>query len=281
MTLLHRWHAAIAKSRWRTIFKSLYEATVTGELAAARTIDKLAMKSGDACALEDVTAIIKSFERPVRLHGLVNSIKCFYPRLKIIVVDDSRAKPEFDESLNVELVSLPFDSGVSHGRSAGLRSVKTKYVLTLDDDFIFYRHTDLCAAMKLMRREETIDIMGGAVIDLPLLRTHDYRDSRLLRTTPASVLPRNSNVGGLPVYDKVPNFFLARTARLRLIDWTPEIKRLDHGDFFTRAKGTLLTVYNANMKILHAKSLFDEAYLTKRYDCANDIAVLKSRYDLK
>ena len=41
-----------------------------------------------ACILDDVTAVIKTFQRPKSLDILLRSIRRFYPRLKVLVGDD-------------------------------------------------------------------------------------------------------------------------------------------------------------------------------------------------
>lgn len=49
-----------------------------------------------------------------------------------------------------------------------------------------------------------------------------------------------------------PQFFIARTERLRLVQWDENLKRVDHNDFFTRSYGVLLTVYDKQFYRLHA-----------------------------
>ena len=66
--------------------------------------------------------MIKTFERPAKLKRLVDSIRRLYPGLTIIVVDDSRHPRNLPE---VENINLPFDSGVSAGRNAGVKAVGT------------------------------------------------------------------------------------------------------------------------------------------------------------
>ncbi|WP_294950887.1 hypothetical protein [Sulfurovum sp.] len=63
--------------------------------------------------------------------------------------------------------------------------------------------------------------------------------------------------------------------------WDARIKRLDHADFFTRAKGTLVTVMNGQFKILHAQTPHNRPYMQKRYDVKQDSAVLKMKYYMK
>jgi hypothetical protein len=75
-----------------------------------------------------------------------------------------------------------------------------------------------------------------------------------------------------------PNFIIGRAERVRLVDWTPSLKRLDHADFFTRAKGVLTTVFNAHLKCLHAQTPFAREYMAYREDFLLDNAVLQHRY---
>lgn len=222
-----------------------------------------------------LTAVIKAFERPKSLRRLCSSIRRRYPTMEIVVVDDSR-NPTCIEG--VTTVLLPYDSGVGAGRKEGLGRVRTRYFLLLDDDFIFCRFTRLEPAVALMESHPEIDIMGGKVYDLPFMTTHDYRKDALFDTTREPLLPPGSLVGDLEVMDKVANFFIGRTDRVRMVDWDPALKRIDHADFFTRARGKLCTVFNPALGVLHARSFFDVEYRRAREDFAGDLEVLRQRY---
>ena len=151
----------------------------------------------------------------------------------------------------------------------------------LDDDYVFYRYTDLVAALTHMERWPEIDVMGGQVVNLPFYTTIDYSRAFLFPTEAAPTMPTGSRIGGLPVYDKVPNFFIGHAERVQLVDWTPSLKRLDHTDFFTRARGVLTTVFNARLRCLHAQTPFDRPYMAHREDILLDNAVLQLRYHAK
>jgi glycosyltransferase involved in cell wall biosynthesis len=247
------------------------------ELAGQRGIDSVQpARSGHGKALiRQLTAVVKTFERPRALERLIASMKRLYPELKTIVVDDSRDPAPIP---GVSTIALRYDSGVSAGRSEGLRNVATQYVLSLDDDFVFYRHTNLEAALTLMERHPEIDIMGGEVVHLPFFATTDYSLATLFPTATPSTMAAGSYIGGLPVYDKVANFFIGRADRIRLVDWDPALKRVEHADFFTRAKGVLTSVFNADLRCLHAGTPFDSAYMKKRTDYTTDAVVLRRRY---
>jgi hypothetical protein len=151
-------------------------------------------------------------------------------------------------------------------------------VLVLDDDFVFCRRTRLLRALVKLERHPEIDLLGGDVVSLPLFRRVDYAEAELLSTARAARFASGHRLGGLPVMDKVPNFFIARTERLRLVDWDPSLKRLDHADFFTRARGVLVSVLDRELVCLHAQTPFDRAYMQKRADYAADVELLRQRY---
>ena len=247
------------------------------ELRALKIIGRLSSLAATSGSdvLSDLTVIIKTFERQAALRRLVESITRKYPDLSIIVVDDGRQPAALD---GVVTVTMPYDSGVSAERNEGLRNVRTKYFLQLDDDFVFYHHTKLDDALVLMEQFPQIDIMGGEVVNLPRFTSTDYRTAALFPTSTSATMPAGSFIGSLPAYDKVANFFIGRTERVRLVAWDPQLKRIDHADFFTRAKGVLTTVYNKNLRILHAQTPFDNSYMAKRNDFSVDQAILRRKY---
>lgn len=259
----------------RVVASPVYRAVVAGELALERHRDRSAKPSEGA--LGELTVLVKTFERPRVLRRLVASIRRFYPRLTVLVVDDSREPTALE---GVETLKLPFDSGLSAGRKAGLERVATRYFLLLDDDFVFFRETLLAPAIAAMEKHSEIDILGGEVIDLPFYSTHDYRAGGLYPTPSESLRRPGTLVGGLPAYDQVANFFIGRTERVRLVDWDPALRIMEHADFFTRAKGKLLTVFDERLKVLHARTLFDRSYMDRRQDYDRALAVLKERYHL-
>jgi glycosyltransferase involved in cell wall biosynthesis len=225
--------------------------------------------------LSDVTAVIKTFQRPRRCAGLIASIRKYHPKLRIIVVDDSEEPGNYPEA---EVVRLPFDSGVGAGRKAGLEHVRTKFVLNLDDDFLFYRGTRLADAVQVLRHHDELDLLGGQVVDLPLVITHDFRNANLHPHSRKSKVAPGTRIGPVEVMDKVANFFVARTDAVRLIGWDPALKRLDHADFFTRAKGTLVSGLWERFRVLHLRDPFASLYLAHRQNLAWDYAVLSARY---
>ena len=247
------------------------------ELTAVRIRDGLGRT---ACAVNEylsrrVTAIVKTFERPEELQRLLESLHRLFPAVSVIVADDSR-NPRVHAG--VRTVALPFNVGVSAGRQAALAEVRTEFTWVLDDDFVLYWRTRLGRVLAGLDEHPVLDIIGGPVVNLPLGMTQSGARSPIYPTKAAPILPLGSEVGGFVVRDKVLNFFVGRTERLRLVGWDPALKRLDHADFFTRARGVLVTAYDDEFRCLHGQTPYAAEYMRQRMDLDADAAVLHKRY---
>lgn len=255
----------------RPVAKSLFHAVLALEerwFAATR---------GRPRALEPgkVTAVIKTFQRPRRCAALIASIRRHHPDLPIVVVDDSQSPGDYS---GCRCVRLPFDSGLSAGRNAGIAAVETEYVLNLDDDFLFYSQTALGDALSILEQHRQIDLLGGIVVDLPLFITHDFREASLFPTDAEPKIAPGTRIGPAVVLDKVPNFFLARTAAVRSVGWDPALKLIEHADFFTRARGLIVSAQWNGWRILHRRDPFDRDYLEFRQNLASSQAHLEWKY---
>lgn len=262
-----------AHPRLNPVFAPLFNSLVSAQIAAVHAADLLRpAPSAEHPLLEQLTLVIKTFERRPLLLRLLRSIRRSYPRIAIVVVDDSRTTRPIP---GVDYLALPFDSGVSAGRSAGLARVRTPFTMILDDDFVFYRQTDLLASLGRLAAEPRIDIIGGVVITLPMMEWNESNRRSIYKIDGMSPLGR---IGGLEQRRKVPNFFIARTERLAQVGWDSRLKRLDHLDFFTRADGVLCSVFDPSLRCLHAKSPFDRNYMQYRDSYQADRALLQQRY---
>jgi glycosyltransferase involved in cell wall biosynthesis len=244
-------------------------------LLLERVLDALFHRPNRAPELDEITAVIKTFERPKKLAGLVKSIKRLYPTLKIIVIDDSKQPRQL---AGVETIILPYDSGVSAGRNAGLSAVTTKYMMCLDDDFVFNRHTELLNAFQAMETHPQIDILAGEVIYLPLRIVHDYSHTGVFETGRTPLHEPGSYIGPYPVHLKVPNFYIGRSDKIRLVGWDDNLKRMDHADFFSRAVGVLTSVQDRSFKVLHYPTYFNKTYMERKTDNRHDAMVLQHKY---
>ena len=262
--------AHLVHGKLSRIARPAYRALLGTQVAAASMLSRPA-----GIDVSAVTAVIKTFERPESCARLVRSIQRLHPNMPIIVVDDSRRPRPI---AGTQKVTLPFDSGVGAGRQAGLDAVRTEFVLNLDDDFLLYGRTNLGAAMEALSRHPQLDLVGGTVIDLPLFITHDFRRAALFSTKAQPKVAPGTRLGAVEVLDKVPNFFLARTEAVRSVGWSPRLKRLDHADFFTRARGRIVSGLLESFRVLHLRDPFDTAYRAFRDDLDDDLAYLREAY---
>src|SRR5205814_8483148 len=121
------------------------------------------------------------------------------------------------------------------------------------------------------------DLLGGQLIDLPYLR---FRQPPIGRIFPTKAVPREpirSTIDGLLVCDKVANFYIARTDAVRAVGWTPQLRRVDHADFFTRALAGIVSAFDRELRAFHAQTPFDPASLTYRNDIQRHLLLLDPR----
>ena len=121
---------------------------------------------------KEITFIIKTFKRYECLDNLLRSIKRFYPTAKVLIADDNH-EYEYDcklylkwkKRLDLEVIRLPFDSGLSAGRNAMVDKAKNPFILLLDDDFVFTEQTDINKFYKILKSDKEIGIVGGSCIE--------------------------------------------------------------------------------------------------------------------
>uniref|UniRef100_A0A3P9JUE9 Beta-1,4 N-acetylgalactosaminyltransferase n=1 Tax=Oryzias latipes TaxID=8090 RepID=A0A3P9JUE9_ORYLA len=192
-----------------------------------------------------VTIATKTFLRYEKLQNLIDSIRRYYPTVTIIIADDSE-NPQTISGPYIEHYIMPFGKGWFAGRNLAVSQVTTKYVLWVDDDFIFTANTKLEKLVDVLERT-TLDLVGGAVQEATGY-TATYRQT-------ISIEPGEEDgdclhlrrgfyhvVQGFPncvVTDGVINFFLARTQKVQQVGFDPRLARVAHLEFFIDGLGSL------------------------------------------
>lgn len=192
-----------------------------------------------------VTIATKTFLRYDKLRTLIESIRKFYPAVTIIIADDSE-KPEKVEGPYIEQYFMPFGKGWFAGRNLAISQVTTKYVLWVDDDFIFCPRTKVEKLVDILEKT-SLDLVGGAVREITGYST-TYRQQisiqsggehgDCLRTRRGF----HHKIEGFPhcvVTDGVVNFFLARTEKVLQVGFDPRLSRVAHLEFFIDGLGLL------------------------------------------
>ena len=64
---------------------------------------------------------------------LYENLQKYYPGISVIIADDSSTPLELQGD-SLEIIQLPFNSGLSYGLNRAIEKVKTPYVMRMDDD---------------------------------------------------------------------------------------------------------------------------------------------------
>jgi len=190
-----------------------------------------------------LTILVKTFERPDCLARLLASVRNFYPRVPVLVVDDSAAPLDPVPAGITSYLHEPHNSlGIAGGRNFGLRHVQTKFVLICDDDMVFVPETDV---RKMLRTVETtpFDIVSCRWLDhdpwrdIPLGHRRFEGTSEIVgRDLVRRLGTASGTLDGLPVYDMVAQFFVAAVDRLGPDPWDAQLNLQEHVEFFLAMK---------------------------------------------
>lgn len=265
-------------------------------------------------AAMDVTAIIKTFERPACLERLLRSIHEHLPEMAVVVVNDGRnAEKELVDAQNkglldlaggVDYVAADYDIGISAGRNLALSKVQSEFALLLDDDFVVTNETNVDRLVEVVKGGGA-DIAGGELYVIPqdlnmgLLDDLIMEKQRRVVVSAAFMLGIDKNAKMLITKvskvdqdtcsrtDMISNFFVARTKTLQELKWDANLKLNEAEDFFLRAGMQGLTVqYCPVVKAMHdgqctlAPGHDHEAYKLKRERGLYYYQALFQKYDL-
>lgn len=209
--------------------------------------------------MDEVTIIIKTLDRCDCLINLLDSIFKKYPKIRVLVGDDSEISSKekilskFNQ-YNLQYYNLEKDCGLSAGRNFLLNKIQTKYFVLADDDFVFDQKTNLERAVQILE-EKKLDIIGGYIRNYKIVKSNWDRLLVLIQKILKYELPTNYigtlkmegntfyadyTVHSFPEFaetDLVLNFFLAKTERIKEIHgWDPKLKLQEHTEFFYRVK---------------------------------------------
>lgn len=226
----------------------------------------------------NVTFIYKSFNRQRLATRLYKSIKSYYPEAKVIVVDDSE-DPLILPNMKAsdDLIYLPFNSGLSKGIITALERVDTPYVMRLEDDVLLIPASNIGGELSFLEKHEEVDLTSFQATHRSPQRMANYYSR--IRMNKKLLIPEGTIIDGHQVVYKTPNIYLARTESIRKIGFDPNIRMIDHHEFFYRAAGEIVCVQNPDSYVMHCHNYFEKEKYTKyRSDVNDDIEYLKKKY---
>ncbi|XP_059494693.1 beta-1,4 N-acetylgalactosaminyltransferase 2-like isoform X2 [Stegostoma tigrinum] len=204
-----------------------------------------------------VTITTKTFLRYHKLRVLIDSIRRFYPNMTIIIADDSEV-PEKIEGPHIEQYFMPFAKGWFAGRNLAASQVTTKYLLWVDEDFLFTKATKVEKLVEVLENTD-LDVVGASVngnrfqFKLWYEKGNDD-DGDCLFSKPGSFYALN----GFPnchLTSVVVNFFLAKTSKILSVGFDPQLARVAHPEFFIDGLGRLLVGSCSDVIISHQTTM--------------------------
>lgn len=231
---------------------------------------------------ENVTFIYKSFERQKMAKRLYKNIQSYYPGVKVIVADDS-AEPLDIVDKNLEIIRLPFNSGLSFGLNRALEKVETPFVIRMDDDELLTPDTRFHEQLKFMMEHPEVDLVGVLPFNLPSW-TNLKKEAQKYYDQPMSHAPKKLKIPHMTQMDerrkvvaKPANIFIARTDKIRAVGYDDNIRMIDHNEFFYRAAGNIVSVLDETAYVLHYHNKYDRHYQQYRADVQGDMQYIKNK----
>ena len=188
-----------------------------------------------------VTLVVKhmSAYRKEHMSKLHASIRRWFPQVHVIVgddtYDDTTPPPSWASHPQTTLVALPNDCGLALGRNILVQMTKTRYVVILEDDFVFTRTTELQVMFTTLENNPTVAVVGGGLEDKKTVGTFQSYGKDINVNNGGDVFFTPSTVpfqGACRRVDIVYNFFMARTEKLRAYPWNHKLKVGEHEAFF-------------------------------------------------
>uniref|UniRef100_UPI00358E5691 beta-1,4 N-acetylgalactosaminyltransferase 1-like isoform X1 n=1 Tax=Myxine glutinosa TaxID=7769 RepID=UPI00358E5691 len=222
--------------------------------------------SGTGNISELVTIITKTFLRYEKVQKLIASVRKFYTDVRIVVADDSEPWQNIT-GWKVDHYKMPFGVGWFAGRNLAVSQVTTKYLLWVDDDFIFTKDTKLEKFITVLE-ETTMDLVGGSVTGntfrFKLKVSPEIEDGFCVKRLQGYY----HDLQGFPgcvITDVVVNFFMAKTDRVRAVGFDPQLSRTAHTEFFIDGLGELQVASCDYVKIGHESQLKNPS-MQRRYN---------------
>ena len=227
---------------------------------------------------ENVTFIYKSFCRQKQARRLYKSIKTYYPHACVIIADDS-SEPLMIPNIYEEdrIIQLPFNSGLSKGLAAALEQVKTPYVMRMDDDELLIPRSNIHLQLAYLQKHPEVDLVS--IQSKWYFSEKMAQNIRQIRMKNELLIPAGTIIDGREVVYKPANIYLIRTDSLRKVGYDPNIRMIDHHEFFFRAAGQIVCVQDPHSAVMHCHNKFENReYGRYRGDIRGDMMYITAKH---
>ena len=219
----------------------------------------LTSKHGKTQWFDDITVLIKTFNRLKPAKDLIASILKDFPTMEVLVADDGILNQKSKYRVfgrGIKYFKLRYDQGLSYGRNYLVRKASTKFVLVLDDDFQFVNNTSL-SKLYLKIHALDADIVAGKLDDREAFGANIQvmQGTKTVVVTPVS-RPIGNNASQCWKTQRVLNFFLAKRTFLLKNPWEDRLKLEEHTFFFASAFmrnnfGKNVSIYSCDDVLVH------------------------------
>lgn len=191
--------------------------------------------------LSDVTVGIKTFYRPEKIKNALKSLVGLEIK-RVIVADDGKIDEkkekiyeEMSQLLPLEVLRLPYNSGVAYGRNMIIKRTRTPYLLMLDDDMEVMGNINILR--KILEENDCLGGVAAILIEKGQIRTSaqnlKLKEGYLIRYVPQKVEVHYASDIPYMLFDFIPNATLFRVKCFKDYRWDVHYKMFfEHVDFF-------------------------------------------------
>lgn len=280
----------IAFSPLNPIFKILYDfynivafdiLSVQWKLKGYKKPDKQQIEY----VTENITFIYKSFERQYMARRLYKNIQAFFPGAKVIIADDS-AKPLKLKGEHLEILQLPFNSGLSFGLNRALERVETPFTMRLDDDLLLTPFSKIYEQLIFLNEHSEIDLSAVQMCRSPNRIPPSKVAATFLKFKMSEarrklIIPHKTKIDATHyVLGKTSNSFVIRTEKYKALGYDDNIRMIDHHEFFLRAAGRIVSAADIEAFVFHYHNPFDKHYKKYRSDYKADQIYIRKKHNL-
>ncbi len=230
---------------------------------------------------------IVTFLRDNCLFCLVDSLRKYYPELRLYIVDQGKETPQKNNFYN-QLIKeghvvkyIGFDAGILRAKKFLKKIIKEPYILFLEDDLEVSKDTDIYALLTILENDKSAGVVGGKRFFPRGNREEIYNYFFLEADKKLIYVPTDYYLNlGILKWKEIDNIRYIYTDIVEAFAlWRKEIpdelfdeniKTLDHSFlFFSLKKKTKWRVaYTPNSMILHHHERVNPEYL--KYRCNED-----------